>query len=107
MGYIVQVFSPFYRKWVAELNGHVDKYLKDYTFNHSNPPSVRSSETFSFLFDSDVPDALPGFELSPAQLQLMADVWPAGEDIANAVRGHMPILIYTHGRIDTSSLSVH
>ncbi|KAF8351351.1 FAD binding domain of DNA photolyase-domain-containing protein [Amanita rubescens] len=80
------VFSPFYRKWITELNEHIDEHLKDYTFSYSNPTSVRSSEKLSFLFDSDVPDALPGFESSPAQDQLMIDVWPAGEDAANANR---------------------
>jgi len=90
----MQVFSPFYRKWITELNEHVDEHLKDYTFSYSNPTSVRSSEKYSFLFDSDVPDALPGFELGPAQHQLMIDVWPAGEDAANAVRG--TILTYMH-----------
>lgn len=59
------------------------------------------------MFDSDVPDALSGFELSPAQRQLMADVWPASEDIADEVRGNMSTLIYIYGGIDASSLSVH
>lgn len=89
------VFSPFHRKWVAEVNDNIDSYLKDYAFNYSNLPSVRSCKQFSFLFAGEVPDILPGFELSPSQRRLMADVWPAGEDAANAM---LHRFLYTRAR---------
>ena len=54
-----------------------------------------------------MPDALPGFELSSAQRQLMADVWPASEDTANAVRVNVSVIVCIYGRTDASSLSVH
>ncbi|KAF8621588.1 hypothetical protein AX15_007613 [Amanita polypyramis BW_CC] len=79
------VFSPYHRKWIAELDNNIHNHLKDHEFNHSNSTSTRSSDKFSFLFDNDIPDVLPGFELSPAQGKLMADIWPAGEDAAKAI----------------------
>lgn len=78
------VFSPYHRKWISELNDNIDIHLKDHTFNHSNPSSVKTSKAFSSLFHSDVPDSVPGFELSPEQMKLMEDIWPAGEQSASA-----------------------
>ena len=80
-----QVFSPYHRKWVSELNDNVDVHLRDYTFDHSNPPSVKASEAFSFMFNGDIPDHLPKLELCLEQKELMADIWPAGEEAADAV----------------------
>ncbi|KAK2466299.1 hypothetical protein APHAL10511_001941 [Amanita phalloides] len=89
------VFAPFYRKWIAELNDNIDDHLKDYTFTFSNPPSLKTSQIFSFLFNSDLPDSLSGFELSSAQQELMANVWLAGEDSANAI---LRRFLYTESR---------
>ncbi|KAF8639851.1 hypothetical protein AX17_001106 [Amanita inopinata Kibby_2008] len=77
------IFSPYHRKWIARLNENIDYHIKEHPFNYSNKSSVRSSRRFSFLFDSEMPDLLTGFELDSHQRQSMITLWPAGEQAAN------------------------
>ncbi|KAK7060513.1 DNA photolyase phr1 [Paramarasmius palmivorus] len=79
------VYSPFERNWIATLNEDLDYYLKEYPSPEANPTSIKESKKFSELFDTQVPESIPGFELEEGDRKAMLEVWPAGEEHAQKV----------------------
>ncbi|KAF9076794.1 DNA photolyase, FAD-binding/Cryptochrome [Rhodocollybia butyracea] len=94
------VYSPYQRNWISVLNENLDRYLKDYPKPHSNIDGIRDSNNrFSKLFDTEVPEYVPGFELDQDDKKIMANVWPAGEEIA-----HKIIDRFLHSKSRTSQM---
>ncbi|KAJ7764998.1 FAD binding domain of DNA photolyase-domain-containing protein [Mycena maculata] len=79
------VFTPYQKVWLTKLNANTPHYLANYPKPHPNPESVRTSLKFAPLFDSVVPESVPGFELDPADRAKMEEVWPAGETVAHDI----------------------
>ncbi|PFH52826.1 hypothetical protein AMATHDRAFT_73951 [Amanita thiersii Skay4041] len=80
-----EVFSPYHRRWVKELNNKSEQYLSEYPFSHSNDKSMRTLAAFSDLFDCNVPESIMGFELNADDKRVMIECWPAGEVSAKAL----------------------
>jgi len=67
------------------LNRAPDEYIKESPAPSSNQESIRQDKKFSALFETPVPDAVPGFELDKKDAAKMEEYWPAGELAANRV----------------------
>jgi deoxyribodipyrimidine photo-lyase len=81
----VKVYSPYKKQWLKVVNDKLDHYLKEAADPTANDPSVRESEVFGPLFETEIPTSIPGFELDDADKAKMAEVWPAGESAAREV----------------------
>lgn|ERR1700722_4923718 len=79
---LAKVYSPYQRNWLSKLNGNIPFYLEDCPPPEPNLDSIRTSDTYGPLFDFSVPDAIDGFELREEDRKLMAEIWPAGTDVA-------------------------
>ncbi|KAJ7682673.1 DNA photolyase, FAD-binding/Cryptochrome [Mycena polygramma] len=79
------VYTPYQKVWLTKLNANIPHFLENCPKPHPNPESVRSSAKFAPLFDSVVPESVPGFELDPADRAMMEKVWPAGETAASEI----------------------
>ncbi|KAJ7638961.1 FAD binding domain of DNA photolyase-domain-containing protein [Roridomyces roridus] len=76
------VYTPYQKVWLSQLNGNIPHFLENCPKPHPNEDSVRKSTRFGPLFDTAVPESLPGFELDKANRAKMEQVWPAGESAA-------------------------
>ncbi|KAJ7094646.1 FAD binding domain of DNA photolyase-domain-containing protein [Mycena belliarum] len=79
------VYTPYQKLWLTKLNADIPHYLEDCPAPHANSESVRDSPELSGLFDSLVPESVPGFELDAADRAKMEEVWPAGETKAQDI----------------------
>ncbi|KAJ7179017.1 DNA photolyase, FAD-binding/Cryptochrome [Mycena filopes] len=79
------VYTPYQKIWLAKLNADIPHYLENCATPHANSESVRSTTKFAELFDSEIPESIPGFELDPTVQTKMKEVWPAGETAANDI----------------------
>ncbi|KAJ6539467.1 DNA photolyase, FAD-binding/Cryptochrome [Mycena capillaripes] len=79
------VYTPFQKVWLNKLNANIPHFLETCPGPHPNAESVRATPKFSALFDSVVPESVPGFELDPADREKMEQVWPAGETAATEI----------------------
>ncbi|KAF7352679.1 Deoxyribodipyrimidine photo-lyase [Mycena venus] len=77
------VYSPYQKAWLKKLNANIPYFLENCRQPHPNSESVRTTAKFGPLFDSLVPESVPGFELDPADRAKMEQVWPAGEAAAS------------------------
>ncbi|KAJ6628747.1 FAD binding domain of DNA photolyase-domain-containing protein [Mycena sp. CBHHK59/15] len=75
------VYTPYQKVWLSKLNGNLSYYLEDCPKPHPNDKSVRASSQFKALFETPVPESLPGFTLDAADQAKMKNVWPAGETV--------------------------
>lgn len=76
------MYSPYQRNWISTLNANLPYFLEECSKPVANDKSIRSSEKFSSLFDTTVPDSLEGFELEADDRRKMCEVFPAGEELA-------------------------
>ncbi|KAK7470518.1 DNA photolyase phr1 [Stygiomarasmius scandens] len=76
------VYSPYQRNWLSTLNDNVSRFIDESPEPHPNSEQVRKSKEFSHLFETTVPESIPGFELVQEDRKTMETVWPAGEDTA-------------------------
>lgn len=81
----LQVYSPYRRLWLKTANQNLGHYLHEASFPEANEGSIRESEIFGPLFETPIPDSIPGFELEAADKAKMAEIWPEGESKANEV----------------------
>lgn len=67
-------------------------YLEESPLPEANPHSVRQDPICGQLFNTPVPHAVEGFELDPADGEVMVKVWPAGSAVAQEVGfdSHIP-----------------
>ncbi|KAJ7283527.1 DNA photolyase, FAD-binding/Cryptochrome [Mycena rebaudengoi] len=79
------VYSPYQKVWLEKLNANIPHYLEDCLKPHPNPESVRTLVRFAGLFDSVVPESIPGFVLDPSDKKNMVKLWPAGETAAHNI----------------------
>ncbi|KAJ7047244.1 FAD binding domain of DNA photolyase-domain-containing protein [Mycena alexandri] len=79
------VYTPYQKVWLSKLNADIPHFLEDCSKPHPNRESVRATAKFAKLFDSEVPESVPGFELDSADRTKMKQVWPAGETAANDI----------------------
>lgn len=77
----MQVYSPFLRAWLPHLTDKPDP-LACAPPPKANSKSVRSHETYSKLFDNEIPEFVDGFRLAPDDAKQMRTCWAAGEDVA-------------------------
>ncbi|KAF8195756.1 FAD binding domain of DNA photolyase-domain-containing protein [Mycena galopus ATCC 62051] len=77
------VYTPYQKTWLKTLNANIPHFLENCAEPHPNSESVHTSAKFEVLFDSSVPESVPGFELDAADRAKMKEVWPAGEASAN------------------------
>ncbi|KAK6974962.1 Deoxyribodipyrimidine photo-lyase [Favolaschia claudopus] len=77
------VYSPYQRAWIKKLNADIPHFLEDCPEPHPNPQSVHENKKIKDLFNSQVPQSIPGFELDPNDRKRMELAWPAGEIAAN------------------------
>ncbi|KAK7061835.1 Deoxyribodipyrimidine photo-lyase [Favolaschia claudopus] len=77
------VYSPYQRAWIKKLNANIPHFLEDCQEPHPNPQSVYENKNIKDLFNSQVPQSIPGFELDPDDRKRMDLAWPAGEIAAN------------------------
>lgn len=75
------VYSPWYRAWVRYLNEHPDQ-LDGFPAPSQNPSSAR--QKFKALFESKIPNAPAGKQLSAEEQKRFKSMWPAGEHEAQA-----------------------
>ncbi|KAK6215617.1 deoxyribodipyrimidine photo-lyase [Colletotrichum tabaci] len=76
------VYSPWFRTWVRHVHENLD-LLELYDPPARNPSSAR--ESFSKLFDSEIPDEVAGRELdNDEQKKRFRAFWPAGEHEARS-----------------------
>jgi deoxyribodipyrimidine photo-lyase len=80
------VYTPYQKLWLTKLNANIPYYLENCPTPHANSEAVRTIVPFAALFDTSVPESVPGFELDPADRAKMQEVWPAGEIKARDVR---------------------
>ncbi|KAJ7498792.1 FAD binding domain of DNA photolyase-domain-containing protein [Mycena latifolia] len=92
------VYTPYQKVWLTKLNANIPHYLENCPSPHSNSESVRTSPKFGPLFESLVPESVPGFELDAVDRAKMEEVWPAGETKAQEVGSNM-----THDELKTIS----
>ncbi|KAF7301780.1 Deoxyribodipyrimidine photo-lyase [Mycena indigotica] len=79
------VYTPYQKLWLAKLNADIPRFLEKCIDPQPNDESIRKSAKFGRLFDSTVPENIPGFELEDADHQKMAEIWPAGELAAQEI----------------------
>ncbi|KAJ2930231.1 hypothetical protein H1R20_g6905, partial [Candolleomyces eurysporus] len=79
------VYSPYRKQWLKIVNDKLDHYLEEAASPTANDPSVRESETFGPLFETEIPSSISGFELDDADKAKMAEVWPVGESAAREI----------------------
>ncbi|KAJ3909876.1 DNA photolyase, FAD-binding/Cryptochrome [Lentinula edodes] len=89
------VYSPYQRKWISVLNDNQDQYLTEYPDPHPNVDGVREDTELSRLFECEVPEFVPGFEMEDDDKQTMATVWPAGEEVALQI---LSLFLHTKSR---------
>jgi deoxyribodipyrimidine photo-lyase len=87
--YILQVYSPYQRIWIAKLNEKISTYLEESPLPEANPSSVRQDPTFGALFNASVPHFVEGFELDAADRETMVKIWPAGSAAAQEVGSNL------------------
>jgi len=82
-----QVYSPYLRQWVSQLNACIAHHLEDCPPPAPNDPAIRRCKILGPLFETGVPHMLAGFELDEVngEKDRMQEVWPAGEDAAKEV----------------------
>lgn len=83
--YVLQVYSPYQKNWIANLNEKISTYLEESPLPEANPSSVRQDPIFGTLFNTPVPHSVERFELDPADRETMVRVWPAGSVAAQEV----------------------
>ncbi|KAI0036800.1 DNA photolyase, FAD-binding/Cryptochrome [Vararia minispora EC-137] len=74
------VYSPWQRNWLAMLNSDLAKYIGEAPGPSANDKSIHSNSKLSSLFDCKIPEKIDGFECQDGEV--MAKIWPAGEDAA-------------------------
>ena len=80
-----------YTRTVSSLktaNEDLAHYLAEAAFPAANDTSVRESNHFGPLFDSEIPEFVEGFVLSEEDGKKMRQIWPEGEDKAREVRDY-------------------
>lgn len=81
------VFSPFHRNWSSIMTPRLEEFSKDYPLPAANEDGIRQNLVLGKLFEEQVPDSVPGYELpSEEYKQNIHHLFPAGADAAEEVR---------------------
>ncbi|KAI5125011.1 hypothetical protein M0805_007435 [Coniferiporia weirii] len=81
-GKAYSVYSPWQKNWLAVLNNNLE-WIAEVPMPNANDKSIHSSDRFSELFNSAVPEYVEGFEC--IDKTEMAEYWPPGTNTAMQV----------------------
>ncbi|KAF8339023.1 FAD binding domain of DNA photolyase-domain-containing protein [Cantharellus anzutake] len=76
------VYSPWLKKWTEKVRSKPG-LVEESEALKPNDPSIRKKREFAALFDSEVPELVPGFECHDQEK--MKELWPAGIHAARAI----------------------
>jgi len=79
---MIQVFSPFHRRWIEALNKNLDRIAEAPKLT-SNDHEIHSHSSYADLFNQEVPDEVEGFECEDRER--MKIIWPEGHSAAKEV----------------------
>ncbi|KAG8772396.1 hypothetical protein FRC15_002759 [Serendipita sp. 397] len=96
------VFSPWLRAWKPYVDSHPE-CLAEVPAVKANPSSVRVDKKFAPLFDTTIPNHIPGYELEDADR--MEALWPAGTDVAREILVRFLTTKYRVGQLDAPPLN--
>ena len=80
---VIQVFSPFHRRWIDALNRNL-RWIEEAPKPTPNDHEIHSHSSYADLFNQEVPDEVEGFECEDREK--MKVIWPEGRDAATEVR---------------------
>jgi len=82
------VYSPWLKNWASVVSGDPLTYVDDAGEPSANDKAVRKDKKLASLFDCQIPDSVPGFEVPGEKLQHIRQAWPAGTEAAEARLKH-------------------
>lgn len=75
----MQVYSPWLKTWTSVVLAN-QKCLHEAPAATANHPEVRNHAILGPIFNSEIPESIPGFEC--ADKEQMELLWPAGTEVA-------------------------
>ena len=80
---LIQVFTPFHRKWIDSLNRN-PRGIVEAERPAPNDHEIHSHSSYADLFNQEIPDDVEGFECEDRER--MKVIWPEGYNAAKEVR---------------------
>ncbi|KAG8881219.1 hypothetical protein FRB97_009788 [Tulasnella sp. 331] len=81
-GKMPMVYTPWMKNWTSVIQAKPE-LLREAASPLPNKPNVRTHPTFATLFQTPIPDVIPGFEC--ADVPQMEKLYPAGSDAAEEI----------------------